>query len=49
MNEQRCSLYLITPPRFDLKLFSDRFKAALDGGYIGAIQLRLKDVADDET
>jgi thiamine-phosphate pyrophosphorylase len=48
MNELRCSLYLITPPRVDLKLFVDNFKAALDGGHIGAIQLRLKDVDDDE-
>jgi len=48
MNEQTCSLYLITPPQFDPKLFSDNFKAALDGGHIGAIQLRLKNVDDDE-
>jgi thiamine-phosphate pyrophosphorylase len=48
MNEQRCNLYLITPPRFDPKLFKDSFKAALDGGNIGAIQLRLKNVGDDE-
>ena len=48
MNEQRCSLYLITPPRFNLKIFSENLKAALDGGHVGAIQLRLKDVGDDE-
>jgi thiamine-phosphate pyrophosphorylase len=48
MNKQSCSLYLITPPWFELKLFSDNFKAALDGGHIGAIQLRLKNVEDDK-
>ena len=45
---QRCNLYLITPPRFDPKLFKDSLKAALDGGHIGAIQLRLKNIDDDE-
>ncbi len=48
MSEQRCSLYLVTPPRFDPKFFKDSFKAALDGGHIEAIQLRLKNVCDDD-
>lgn len=48
MDDFRSRLYLITPPRIDLKSFKDQFKAALDGGEIGAVQLRLKDVDDDE-
>jgi thiamine-phosphate pyrophosphorylase len=48
MNDFRSRLYLITPPRFDPKSFQDVFKAALDGGDVGAVQLRLKDVDDDE-
>ncbi|NQW01407.1 MAG: thiamine phosphate synthase [Rhodospirillales bacterium] len=48
MNDFRCRLYLVTPPRFEPKTFRDTFKAALDGGDVGAVQLRLKD-ADDDT
>ena len=48
MNDDRCRLYLITPPKFDPDSFRDTFKAALDGGDIGAVQLRLKDADDDE-
>ncbi len=48
MNDDRCRLYLVTPPKFNPQSFRDAFKAALDGGDIGAIQLRLKEVDDDE-
>ncbi len=48
MNEHRCRLYLVTPPKLEPKTFRDTFKAALDGGDIGAVQLRLKDVSDDD-
>lgn len=48
MNEDRCRLYLVTPPKFDPKSFRDDFKAALDGGDVGAVQLRLKNADDDE-
>jgi len=37
-----CRLYLITPPAIDLPVFTDVFKAALDGGDVASIQLRLK-------
>jgi len=43
-----CRLYLITPPRIDLDKFSDALQAALDGGDVACLQLRLKDVPDDE-
>lgn len=42
-----CRLYLITPPRFDAS-FDEALKRALDGGDVASLQLRLKDVADDE-
>lgn len=41
-----CQLYLITPPSIRLDAFSDAFKAALDGGPIACLQLRLKGVSD---
>jgi thiamine-phosphate pyrophosphorylase len=43
-----CRLYLITPPRLEVKAFSDSLKRALDGGEIASLQLRLKDVSDDD-
>ncbi len=47
--EDRCYLYLITPPAIDdLDAFSDALGAALDAGTIGCVQLRLKG-ADDDT
>ncbi len=41
-------LYLISPPDFDLGPFADDLAAALEGGDVGAFQLRLKDAADDQ-
>lgn len=43
-----CLLYLITPPRIDLATFPALFEAALDAGEIGCVQLRLKDVSEDD-
>ncbi len=43
-----CRLYLITPPRIDdLPAFTKTFAAALDGGDVACVQLRLKDLPDD--
>jgi thiamine-phosphate pyrophosphorylase len=42
-----CRVYLITPERFDPAPFADLLAAALDGGDVAAVQLRLKDVDDD--
>lgn len=46
MNSPRCRLYLITPPAFEPAAFVERLKAALDGGDVAALQIRLKE-ADD--
>jgi thiamine-phosphate pyrophosphorylase len=43
---QRCRLYLITPPAFDLAPFSRALEDALAGGDVAAFQLRLKDTSD---
>ena len=43
-----CRLYLITPPAFEPRAFAETLKAALDAGDVACLQLRLKDVADDE-
>lgn len=44
-NPPLCRLYLITPPRLDdLAAFGRTLAAALDGGDVGALQIRLKDV-----
>jgi thiamine-phosphate pyrophosphorylase len=43
-----CRLYIITPPTLDPKPFSETLKAALDAGDVACLQLRLKDVAEDD-
>ena len=45
-----CKLYLITPPQIDPHAFAEDLKAALDAapGVVGAVQLRLKDVPDED-
>jgi thiamine-phosphate pyrophosphorylase len=45
---ERCRLYLITPPKFELKSFAEDLKRALDAGDVASVQLRLKDVSDDD-
>lgn len=48
MTEQRCRLYLLTPSAIgDLEDFAERLYAALAAGDVAAVQLRLKDAADD--
>ncbi len=42
-----CRVYLITPPKLDPRTFADLLAAALDGGDVAAVQLRLKGVSDD--
>lgn len=44
----RCRLYLITPPKLELKHFSRALEDALTGGDVACVQLRLKDVSDEE-
>ncbi|MBB3173623.1 thiamine-phosphate pyrophosphorylase [Endobacter medicaginis] len=43
-----CQLYLITPPALVAATFADTLARALDAGEVAAVQLRLKDVGDDE-
>jgi thiamine-phosphate pyrophosphorylase len=48
MSVPLCRLYLITPPDLgDPAAFALRLAAALEGGDVGAVQLRLKDVPDE--
>jgi len=47
LNDSRCRLYLITPAQIDPVPFADDLSAALDGGDVACVQLRLKDVDDD--
>ncbi len=42
-----CRLYLVTPPALEPAVFAEALAAALDAGDIGAVQLRLKDIAED--
>jgi len=48
IERDRCRLYLVTPPRIDPATFQDRLAEALDGGDVGALQLRLKEASDDQ-
>lgn len=43
-----CRLYLISPPSIELDAFERELAQALEGGDVGAFQLRLKDVSDAE-
>ena len=48
MNPSPCRLYLITPPALpDPAGFARLLEAALSGGDVAALQVRLKDVSDD--
>lgn len=48
MATPNCRLYLITPPAIDdLTAFGRALGEALEGGDVGAVQLRLKDVRDE--
>lgn len=42
-----CRLYLVTPERLEPATFADQLAAALDGGDVASVQLRLKNVDDD--
>lgn len=43
-----CRLYLVSPPKLVLAEFAPLLEAALGAGDVGAFQLRLKDVSDEE-
>jgi len=46
-DDDRCRLYLVTPPAFEPKAFARELEAALGGGDVACLQLRLKDTRDD--
>ncbi len=43
-----CRLYLITPPKLEPKSFAEILKRTLDAGDVASLQLRLKNVPDEE-
>lgn len=43
---ERCRLYLISPPAFELEPFAGELEAALAGGDVACFQLRMKDAPD---
>ena len=43
-----CRLYLITPPALDAAIFAPLLREALSAGDVAAVQLRLKEIADDD-
>jgi thiamine-phosphate pyrophosphorylase len=45
--DEGCQLYLITPPAFEPSALAERLNAALGGGPVACLQIRLKDVGDD--
>jgi thiamine-phosphate pyrophosphorylase len=45
--DEDCELYLITPPAFEPSALAERLKAALGGGPVACLQIRLKDIDDD--
>ena len=48
-NSPDCRLYLITPPQIpDLAAFARELEAALSGGDVAALQIRLKEATDDQ-
>lgn len=47
-SDELAGLYLLTPPKFDLAPFGETLKSVLDTGAVDCLQLRLKDISDDE-
>ncbi len=47
-DDNRCRLYLVTPPAFDPDEFRHTLEAALGGGDVACLQLRLKGTGDDD-
>lgn len=45
---ERCRLYLITPAKLEPKTFAEKLRRTLDAGDVASLQLRLKDVSDDD-
>jgi thiamine-phosphate pyrophosphorylase len=43
-----CRLYLVTPPKLEPRAFAEELKRALGAGDVACLQLRMKDIGDDE-
>ncbi len=43
-----CRLYLVTPPKIDAATFAEDLAAAIDVGEVASLQIRFKDIDDDE-
>jgi len=50
MTDEPCKLYLLTPPKIDPDEFTGRLQRAIAAkpDIVGAVQLRLKDIGDDD-
>jgi thiamine-phosphate pyrophosphorylase len=48
MRQDRCRLYLVTPPSLEPREFAETLKSVLEGGNVASLQLRMKDVRDDD-
>ena len=46
--DEHAGLCLLTPPKIELASFTEKLKSVLDTGAVDCLQLRLKDVGDDE-
>lgn len=47
-SDAQTGLYLLTPPKIDLAAFPDQLMRVLDTGAVDCLQLRLKDISDDD-
>ena len=48
INQPKCRIYLISPPSIDINEFPKKLRSALKGGDVACLQLRLKNLPDDE-
>lgn len=48
-DQQKCKLYLISPPTFEFEKFKEDLKEAFSGGEVAVFQLRMKSLAEDGT
>ena len=48
MPNSSCKLYLITPEKFEPKVFSDQLAATIDVGNVACVQMRMKNTSPDQ-
>jgi thiamine-phosphate pyrophosphorylase len=49
MQNDKCKIYLISPPKFEIEDFSKKLEEALATNLVAVFQLRIKDLAEDGT